>query len=166
MLFHQLRLGQTPIVVEKPESAGFSAERFSRLDKSMQGYVDRKEVAGAVALVARRGKVVYHKSFGYRDAETEAPMSNDVIFRIASMSKPIVSVALMMLWEEGHFQLQVPKKCQPVSGMSGAMTVSGLDSRSRTPESHRVRSTNHHGRSYLDVSRRCTEVLVVEAKGE
>jgi len=74
----------------------------------MQGYVDRKEVAGAVAIVARHGKVVYHRSFGYRYAETGAPMSNDVIFRIASMTKPIVSVALMMLWEEGRFQLQDP----------------------------------------------------------
>ena len=107
-VFSTVCLGAQPIVVEKPESAGFSAERLGRLDKAMQGYVDRKEVAGAVAIVARRGKVVYHKSFGYRDAEAQAPMSNDVIFRIASMTKPIVSVALMMLWEEGHFQLMDP----------------------------------------------------------
>ncbi len=107
-VFATLVLGAPPIVAEESESAGFSAERLGLLDKSMQGYVDRKEVAGAVALVVRRGKVVYHKSFGYRDAETEAPMSNDVIFRIASMTKPIVSVALMMLWEKGDFQLRDP----------------------------------------------------------
>ena len=105
-VFATLVLAAPSIVAEESESAGFSAERLGLLDKSMQGYVDRKEVAGAVALVARRGKVVYHKSFGYRDVETEAPMSNDVIFRIASMTKPIVSVALMMLWEKGDFQLR------------------------------------------------------------
>ena len=107
-VFAAVSLAAPPVVVEAPESAGFSAERLKRLDKAMQGYVDRKEVAGAVALIARRGKVVYHKSFGNRVAETQAPMSSDVIFRIASMTKPIVSVALMMLWEEGRFQLRDP----------------------------------------------------------
>lgn len=84
--------GDRVIVVEEPGAAGFSAERLGRLDKSMRGYVDRKEIAGAVALMARRGKVVYHKSSGSRDAETKAPTSSDVIFRIASTSRLIVSV--------------------------------------------------------------------------
>ncbi len=95
-------------ILEKPESAGFSSERLKRLDAAMQGYVDRNEVAGIVGLIARSGKVVYHKSFGLRDVESKAPMSNDVIFRIASMTKPIATAALMTLWEEGHFQLRDP----------------------------------------------------------
>jgi CubicO group peptidase (beta-lactamase class C family) len=97
-----------PVIVSEPESAGFSAERLNRIDKSLQGYVDRKEVPGVVGLIARRGKVVYHKSFGHRDVEASAPMSNDAIFRIASMTKPITSVAAMILWEEGRFQLRDP----------------------------------------------------------
>lgn len=97
-----------PATSAGPKSAGFSAERLQRIDARLQDYVDGGEVAGVVGLIARRGKVVYHKSFGFRDAEAKAPMTNDVIFRIASMTKPIASVALMMLWEEGRFQLRDP----------------------------------------------------------
>lgn len=91
-----------------PAALGFSAERLERIDHALQGYIDRREISGAVGLVARRGKVVYHKSFGSRDVESAAAMENDAIFRIASMTKPIASVALMMLWEEGAFQLRDP----------------------------------------------------------
>lgn len=97
-----------PAVLSEPESAGFSSARLERVDRMLQGYVDRHEVPGAVALIARSGNIVYHRSFGYRDVETKAAMANDVIFRIASMTKPIATVALMMLWEEGHFQLRDP----------------------------------------------------------
>ncbi len=100
--------GKTAPAAHSPESAGFSSPRLSRLDAMLQGYVDRREIPGAVALVARNGKVVYHKSFGLRDVEASAPMRNDVIFRIASMTKPIASAALMTLWEEGAFQLRDP----------------------------------------------------------
>lgn len=92
----------------EPNPAGFSAERLARIDEALQGYVDRGEVAGVVGLIARNGRVAYHKSFGHRDAEAKAAMTNDVIFRIASMTKPIASVAAMMLWEEGRFQLRDP----------------------------------------------------------
>ena len=97
-----------PNLTSAPESAGFSAKRLERVDRMLKGYVDRREIPGAVGLIARHGKVVYHKSFGYRDIESNAPMANDVIFRIASMTKPITSVAAMMLWEEGQFQLRDP----------------------------------------------------------
>ena len=97
-----------PVVLSEPESAGFSSERLERVDRMLQGYIDRREVPGAVGLIARSGNVVYHRSFGYREVETKAAMTNDVIFRIASMTKPIATVALMMLWEEGHFQLRDP----------------------------------------------------------
>lgn len=97
-----------PVIHSEPESAGFSPPRLARIDTILQGYVDRKEVPGVVALIARHGKVVYHKSFGHRDVESGRPMSTDVIFRIASMTKPITSVAAMILWEEGRFQLRAP----------------------------------------------------------
>lgn len=103
----EVAVGETAAPTE-PAAMGFSAERLDRVDKALQGYVDRKEVAGAVALIARSGKVVYHKSFGHRDVEAKAPMSQEVIFRIASMTKPITSVGLMQLWEQGRFQLRDP----------------------------------------------------------
>ena len=90
------------------DEVGMSAERLERVDRVMRAYVDRREVAGVVSLVARRGKVVHFSTFGSRDAEAGAPMTHDAIFRIASMTKPIASVALMMLYEEGHFQLRDP----------------------------------------------------------
>ena len=101
-------LAAAPAIVSEPESAGFAPDRMQRIDQSLQGYVDRQEIPGVVGLIARRGKIVYHKSFGHRDVEAKAPMSNDVIFRIASMTKPIASVAAMMLWEQGRFQLRDP----------------------------------------------------------
>jgi CubicO group peptidase (beta-lactamase class C family) len=96
------------VPVAKPEEVGVSAERLARIHVAMQRYVDRREVAGVVTLVARRGRVIYLDSAGYRDAEAKAPMTNDTVFRIASMTKPITSVALMMLFEDGHFLLSDP----------------------------------------------------------
>ena len=92
----------------EPEAVGMSSARLERLDQVMQGYIDRDEVAGVVTLVARRGKVVHFSALGKRDVEAGAPMAHDTIFRIASMTKPIASVALMMLYEEGRFQLRDP----------------------------------------------------------
>ncbi len=92
----------------EPEVVGMSSERLERLDTVMQGYVDRNEVAGVVTLVARRGKVVHFSAAGQRDVENGAAMTHDTIFRMASMTKPIASVALMMLYEEGRFQLREP----------------------------------------------------------
>ena len=90
------------------ETVGMSTNRLERLDRAMQGYIDRNEVAGVVTLVARRGKVVHFSAAGKRDAEAGTPMQHDTIFRMASMTKPIASVALMMLYEEGHFHLRDP----------------------------------------------------------
>jgi CubicO group peptidase (beta-lactamase class C family) len=85
-----------------------SAERLARIRIAMQRYVDRGEVPGVVTLVARRGRVVHFDAVGYRDAESRAPMTTDAIFRIASMTKPITSVSLMMLYEQGYFLLSDP----------------------------------------------------------
>ncbi len=92
----------------RPEDVGMSAERLARVHAAMQRYVDRGEVAGVVTLVARRGRVVHLDAVGYRDAEARAAMTDDAVFRIASMTKPVTSVALMMLFEEGHFLLSDP----------------------------------------------------------
>ena len=92
----------------QPAEVGLSSERLERLDRAMRAYVERREVAGVVTLVARRGKVAHLVSHGLRDFEAKAPMTDDTIFRIASMTKPVASAALMMLWEEGKFQLRDP----------------------------------------------------------
>ena len=91
-----------------PQTVGMSKARLDRISVAMQRYVDRKEVPGVVTLVARHGKVVHFEAQGSRWVEENAPMEKDTIFRIASMTKPITSVALMMLHEEGHFLLTDP----------------------------------------------------------
>lgn len=91
-----------------PEEVGLSSERLDRLTSVMQGYVKEDRVAGGVGIILRRGKVAYHRSFGLADREASDPMETGNIFRIASMSKAITSVAVMMLFEEGHFMLDDP----------------------------------------------------------
>jgi CubicO group peptidase (beta-lactamase class C family) len=91
-----------------PKSVGLSQERLDRITALMQKHVADKLLAGAVALVAREGKVAYLQSVGMQDREKQVEMKPGTVFRIASMSKPITSVAVMMLYEEGHFQLKDP----------------------------------------------------------
>ena len=92
----------------RPEDVGMSSERLGRITTAMQRYVDRRDIAGAVTLVARHGRVVHLQSVGRRDVESATPMASDTIFRLASMTKPIVTVALLMLYEQGEFQLTDP----------------------------------------------------------
>jgi CubicO group peptidase (beta-lactamase class C family) len=92
----------------KPEDVGLSSQRLARLDATMQKGVDSGELPGVVILIARDGRLAYAKSFGWQDREKKIPMRNDSIFRIYSMTKPIVSVAAMMLVEEGRLGLHEP----------------------------------------------------------
>jgi CubicO group peptidase (beta-lactamase class C family) len=92
----------------KPEDVGLSAERLQRLTSVFQTYVSDKKLAGSVVLVARHGKVAYFNSFGKRDIESGADMKNDAIFRIASQTKAIVSVGIMILQEEGKLLITDP----------------------------------------------------------
>src|SRR6266852_1132541 len=91
-----------------PEEVGFLSTRLKRLSDRINEGVKNNELPGAVVLIARNGKLVMFDSFGFRDREAKAPMTNDTIFRIASMTKPIVSVAAMMLVEEGKLSLADP----------------------------------------------------------
>jgi CubicO group peptidase (beta-lactamase class C family) len=91
-----------------PESVGMSSERLGRISTYIQGYIDRDQIAGAITLVARKGKVVHFEAQGWRHKEENVSMTNDTIFELASMTKPIVSAALMMLFEEGRFRLDDP----------------------------------------------------------
>lgn len=92
----------------RPEDAGFSAERLSRIDGMLEEHVKNQSIPGAVALIVRNGKIVYHKAFGFSDVDTKASLKKDDIFRIASQSKAITSLAVMILWEEGKFLLDEP----------------------------------------------------------
>ncbi len=92
----------------RPEDGGMSGERLERLTATFNRYVAEEQLAGAVVLVARRGKVAYLESFGMRDREAGAPMTTDAIFRIASQTKALVSVAVMMLQEEGKLAINSP----------------------------------------------------------
>lgn len=94
--------------VAKPEDAGVSTERLQRVDALLDGYIARREIAGSVALVARKGKIVHFKAQGVADLASKKPMEKDAIFRLASMTKPIASLAVMILHEEGKFLLDDP----------------------------------------------------------
>jgi CubicO group peptidase (beta-lactamase class C family) len=91
-----------------PEAAGFSSTRLARLDSGMSDWVKKKWINGSVAFIARKGKIVFHKAYGYNDLETKAALDKNGIFRIASQTKAITTVAAMMLWEEGKFGLDDP----------------------------------------------------------
>lgn len=86
-----------------PESVGFIAGGLDKIDAGMQDIVDKKALAGVVTLVARHGKVVQHKAYGFQDLDKQTPMRTDTIARIYSMTKPVTGVAMMMLYEEGKW---------------------------------------------------------------
>ena len=92
----------------KPESVGLSPQRLERIATAVGKSIDNKEIAGAVTMVVRHGHVVWFKAQGMLDREAGKPMPADAMFRICSMTKPITSLAVMMLYEEGRFQLEDP----------------------------------------------------------
>jgi len=93
-------------VISISKSEGISSERLTRIDEHLTRTVQQQRVKGMVAMIARNGKVVYHKAFGEMD--DGKPMQKDAIFRICSMSKPITAVAVMMLYERGLIELNDP----------------------------------------------------------
>ncbi|TMA19062.1 MAG: beta-lactamase family protein, partial [Deltaproteobacteria bacterium] len=92
----------------KPEEVGLSTERLGRIGKVLQAEIQAKKFPGAVAVVARKGRVAYFEAFGARDPQSGAPMTKDTIFRFYSMTKPFVVTAAMMLAEEGRIVLTDP----------------------------------------------------------
>jgi CubicO group peptidase (beta-lactamase class C family) len=94
------------LLTDKPEKVGMSSERLNRIKPVMQRYVDENKLPGMITMVARHGKVVHFDKYGLMDVDK--PMQFNTIFRLASMTKPVTSVAVMMLYEEGYFQLDDP----------------------------------------------------------
>jgi len=88
-----------------PAKAGFSIQRLDRIDKAMNDWVKQGYTNGCVGMIVYKGKIVYHKAAGYNDLESKSPLDKDAIFRIASQTKAITSVAAMILFEEGKFLL-------------------------------------------------------------
>lgn len=101
-------LNAQELPVGKPEELGFSPERLQRLTTVFQAYANDKKMSGSVVLVARHGKVAYFNAFGKRDIEANATMQNDAIFRIASQTKALISVGIMILQEEGKLLITDP----------------------------------------------------------
>jgi CubicO group peptidase (beta-lactamase class C family) len=109
-----------------PESVGMSSERLGRLDDVTHGWVDEGRIAGVVTLVARRGRVVHLDAYGMADVENDEPMTEGTFFRLFSMTKPVTSVALLTLYEEGKFQLGDPL-ARYLPEFSDAVVYAGVD---------------------------------------
>lgn len=107
-LFVATAVAAAPLPRAEPEDVGLSSERLERLERVMKAHVDEGRLAGTAMLIARRGKVAYFDTYGKADIEAGKPMRTDTIVRIYSMTKPVTSVAVMLLYEEGHFQLSDP----------------------------------------------------------
>src|SRR5262249_39577566 len=91
-----------------PEDLGLSAERLHRINDVVKQYIDTKQITGAVTMVARRGRVAHFEAQGLMNVEAKTPMRKDAIFRMASMTKPVAGVAILMLMEEGKLRLSDP----------------------------------------------------------
>src|SRR5687768_13753384 len=103
----------TPVVgaelpIAQPQEVGLSPDRLARIGQAINREIETNRMPGAVVLIARKGKIAYFETFGFRDKDARAPMPKDAIFRTYSMTKPITSVAIMMLLEEGRLTLATP----------------------------------------------------------
>ena len=99
---------QTSSTFDLPENQGVSSDRLDRIDSYLNKAIEKNQIPGAVALIRRNNKIIYNKAFGYSDVENKIMYSTDDIFRIASMTKAVTSLAVLMLWEEGEFNLDDP----------------------------------------------------------
>ena len=136
-----------------PEEVGMSSARLERLSDALQAYVDNVELAGATAIVVRRGKVAYLEAFGARDREARSPMAIDAIFRIASQTKAPISVGVMMLQEEGKLLITdrvgkyLPEFTQTTVGV--ANDEGGYDVVPANPAHPHPRSVDPYSRNQL-----------------
>src|SRR5436190_4807179 len=130
--------GATGLPSAKPEQVGLSSERLDRIAQTLRADVEKGRIPGAVVVVARKGRVAYVATVGFRDKATGAPMSADALFRLASMTKPLVTVAALSLYEEGRLLVSDPvskhlpafktmqvgvEKLDPVTGKMVVTTV-------------------------------------------
>lgn len=108
LFVHVIAISQPVLTKSTPEAGGFSTERLARLDTKIKEWIDQKWMNGAVALIIHNGKIVYDKGFGFSDDARKTPMKTDLLFRLASQTKAVTSVGVMMLFEEGKLLLDDP----------------------------------------------------------
>jgi CubicO group peptidase (beta-lactamase class C family) len=108
ILFSGFSFSQTTLQRVAPETQGISSERLNHLDSNINQWIKEDQLNGATMIILRNGKIVYHKALGFANKQQNVPMRTDHIFRIASMTKPVISVAAMMLYEKGKFLLTDP----------------------------------------------------------
>ncbi len=125
--FHAGMAWSQALPVASPESVGVSSQRLEKISHSMQAEVAQKRLPGAVVMLARKGKLVYAQAFGKLNNGSDAPMQIDSLFRIYSMTKPMVSTALMMLVEDGKVQLTDPVSKYLPTFKSPMVSVASLD---------------------------------------
>ena len=121
-----------PSLTASPHQVGLSAERLERISSITQGFINEGQLAGAVTVVARRGKVAHFEAYGMMDIEADKPMQKDTIFRIYSMTKPIAAVGVMMLCEEGKLTLDSPASTY-LPELSGMQVAQDADANVFTP---------------------------------
>ena len=97
-----------PLPVSRPESVGLSPEKLANIEKILRADIEKGRIPGAVVAIARKGRLAYYEAFGYTDKEAGTPMTKDAIFAIASMTKPMVGVAIMQMMEETRLQMSDP----------------------------------------------------------
>jgi CubicO group peptidase (beta-lactamase class C family) len=134
--------GAAELPTARPADVGLSAERLARLDAAMQAEVDAGRKAGIVTLIARRGRVAHLKAFGMAERESNAGMRTDSLFRLYSMTKPVASVALLMLYEEGKFQLSDPLE-KYIPAFKDIQVFTGMDGEQMRTEAPRRKPTIH-----------------------
>jgi CubicO group peptidase (beta-lactamase class C family) len=134
--------GGAELPAARPADVGLSAERLARLDAAMQAEVDAGRKAGIVALIARRGRVAHLKAFGMAERESNAAMRTDSLFRLYSMTKPVTSVALLILYEEGKFQLSDPLE-KYIPAFKDVQVLAGMDGERMRLEAPRRKPTIH-----------------------
>ena len=118
----------------KPEEVGLSSDRLKRIHDLVQRHLDVKSFSGAVTLVARNGRIGHFEAQGLMDIESNRPMQKDAIFRIMSMTKPVVGVSILMMIEEGKVRLPIRSRSgSPSSRACGGHAANGARSRARRP---------------------------------
>ena len=133
----------------KSKSAPLDTEALGRISTAMQKQVDDGKISGLIALISQNGEIGYHKSFGQRVINPAAPMTEDTLFRIYSMTKPIVAVTAMALWEEGKFKLDDPISAHLPEWKNATVHVKGsAPVAARTPVTARHLMTHSSGLSY------------------
>jgi len=136
-------LAAAPLPEVAPADVGLSAERLTVLDAAMQARIDARDKAGIVVLIAKDGRVAYHKAYGMADVEAHEPMRRDSIVRLQTMTKPITSVALLTLYEQGKFQLSDPLD-RYIPAMANLRVFTGVDAAGNiTTEPPRRKPTIH-----------------------